>query len=76
MCEGQIFFLCLLHHVVTGLSFSVKVWGCLFVFVVAQTDTDGDGVGDECDNCPLVSNAAQTDSNFNGVGDSCEGQDK
>ena len=46
------------------------------MFVVAQTDTDGDGVGDECDNCPLVSNAAQTDSNFNGVGDSCDGQDK
>lgn len=42
----------------------------------AQTDSDGDRVGDECDNCPQTSNPAQTDSNYSGVGDSCDGHDK
>jgi hypothetical protein len=31
-----------------------------------------DGVGDVCDNCPLVSNASQTDSDHDGIGDACE----
>lgn len=39
---------------------------------VAATDTDGDGVPDRTDNCPLVANPAQTDSNGNGIGDDCE----
>ncbi len=35
-------------------------------------DTDGDGVDDDTDNCPLSSNPLQEDSNNNGVGDLCE----
>jgi len=31
-----------------------------------------DGVGDVCDNCPLVCNPDQSDSDGNGVGDACE----
>src|SRR5260370_41063457 len=35
------------------------------------TDTDGDGVPDDVDNCPLVPNADQRDSNLDGIGDAC-----
>jgi hypothetical protein len=35
-------------------------------------DTDGDGVPDDIDNCPLVPNPNQADSNFDGIGDACE----
>ena len=35
-------------------------------------DSDGDGVPDNADNCPDVSNPSQTDANVNGVGDDCE----
>jgi hypothetical protein len=35
-------------------------------------DTDGDGVCDKLDNCPLIKNADQTDSDGDGIGDACE----
>ncbi len=35
-------------------------------------DTDGDGVPDASDNCPLVANATQADCDSNGVGDACQ----
>ena len=35
-------------------------------------DGDDDGVPDEEDNCPGISNPGQTDSNFDGMGDACE----
>jgi hypothetical protein len=37
-----------------------------------QTDADGDGFGDACDNCPTVFNPAQSDGNANGTGDLCD----
>lgn len=36
-------------------------------------DTDGDGVHNSIDNCPLVSNPDQADRNGNGIGDACDG---
>lgn len=35
-------------------------------------DSDGDGFGDACDNCPQVSNSDQSDSDGDGTGDSCD----
>jgi len=35
-------------------------------------DSDGDGIFDDVDNCPSVSNSPQTDSNSDGVGDACD----
>ncbi len=37
-------------------------------------DTDGDGRGDEDDNCPEVSNPDQTDTDRDGLGDECDPQ--
>ncbi|MFQ5670192.1 MAG: MopE-related protein [Acidobacteriota bacterium] len=36
------------------------------------TDSDGDGVGDNCDNCVSTPNPGQTDSDGDGVGDDCD----
>ena len=35
-------------------------------------DSDGDGVADDSDNCPLVANANQEDSDGDGIGDACD----
>lgn len=35
-------------------------------------DTDGDGVPDSSDNCPLVTNPTQDDGDGDGVGDACD----
>ena len=35
-------------------------------------DTDGDGVMDINDNCPMESNSLQEDADLDGVGDECD----
>ena len=40
--------------------------------VFADVDTDGDGVPDASDDCPLVPNADQADADGDGVGDACD----
>jgi hypothetical protein len=37
-----------------------------------EIDTDGDGVPDSRDNCPLAKNTDQTDSDHDGMGDACD----
>ncbi|WP_437331896.1 thrombospondin type 3 repeat-containing protein [Sorangium sp. So ce394] len=39
---------------------------------VCSLDTDGDGVSDSNDNCPMLPNPAQTDANHDGRGDACD----
>ena len=59
--------------------------GCPRIWEAAQLDTDGDGLGDACDddddndgltdgedNCPQVANPGQVDIDKNGQGDRCE----
>ncbi|MCZ6778067.1 MAG: hypothetical protein O7F16_03770, partial [Acidobacteria bacterium] len=38
----------------------------------AQIDSDGDGIGDSCDNCSAVSNGEQQDVDGDGEGDVCD----
>ncbi|MCG8698107.1 MAG: thrombospondin type 3 repeat-containing protein [Bacteroidales bacterium] len=58
---------------------------CPSVYNYDQTDTDGDGIGDVCDdnwdndshtndndNCPLVDNEDQSDVDGDGIGDVCD----
>ncbi|MGK0190374.1 MAG: hypothetical protein ACI9R3_006200 [Verrucomicrobiales bacterium] len=40
--------------------------------IVSDTDTDGDGVFDDSDNCPATSNPDQSDLDDDGVGDGCD----
>ena len=40
--------------------------------VVGSTDTDGDGIADELDNCLNKSNPAQIDTNSDGYGNACD----
>lgn len=40
--------------------------------VDGEIDTDGDAVGDLCDNCPDICNSAQKDADGDGVGDACD----
>ena len=35
-------------------------------------DSDGDGVGDQSDNCPTKRNANQANKNCDGIGDRCD----
>jgi hypothetical protein len=61
------------YFVLVG-GFSPDAFGDFNLTITTQTgmaDTDGDGVLDGCDNCPLIPNPNQTDTNGDGIGDAC-----
>ena len=45
------------------------------IVTTPATDTDGDGVADTADNCPITPNANQKDTDGDGQGDSCDDSD-
>jgi hypothetical protein len=55
--------------VITG-NMSGLYW--YFDMTSPMLDTDGDGIPDNIDNCPFVSNPDQLDTNGDGVGDACD----
>jgi len=80
-CEGDI----LMEHVcaettpATIGSIPIDCTGlgmiCMDGACVSMEDTDGDGVLDVNDNCPLVDNADQIDTDGDGMGDACDSDD-
>ena len=56
--------------VTNGFSFSFPPHSVTAIEI--DLDTDGDGISNNSDNCPTVSNPDQRDSNGNGVGDICD----
>ena len=42
----------------------------------APRDSDADGVGNACDNCPNNYNPTQTDSDNDGLGDACDSDER
>lgn len=42
------------------------------VIEILPLDTDGDGVADDVDNCPVTANPDQADADVDGVGDACD----
>jgi hypothetical protein len=44
-------------------------------FEISDLDSDDDGLGDGCDNCPSTANEDQLDTDLDGVGNACDSDD-
>jgi hypothetical protein len=50
----------------------VSVGGIDIALSCVASDSDGDGIDDDIDNCPAVANADQADLDVDGAGDACD----
>jgi len=51
---------------------SQRPYGIAVTVEPEEKDADGDGVPDDEDNCPAISNPSQADTDNDGIGDACE----
>lgn len=58
-------------HTIAGKAVAASSGGVATINSCAP-DTDGDGVPNSVDNCPLVANANQADNDGDGIGDACD----
>ena len=73
MTISDIFTSCLLHNYNYHYVFSVNQDDyCPYMWDPEQNDTDGDGLGDACDNCIYINNTSQIDCDGDGLGDACD----
>lgn len=60
-----------IHDDTNGEGGMLNSWGLEFL-TVGYTDADGDGLADDCDNCPQIVNPAQEDADGDRVGNACD----
>jgi len=74
--EGDEGFSVTLGNVLGGASLGTPVSAAVTILEDDQgpepTDTDGDGINDENDNCPATPNPGQEDTDGDGIGDACD----
>ena len=59
----------------SSLDSNVLIKGESFVCGDSGSDSDGDGVNDDVDNCPNTANPGQEDNDSDGSGDACDDDD-